>query len=124
MGDTLESCYQACATVAKRWMNILWTKGEGLENEELFSFIGQTKSLSKEIEEYGSKKMIAVVGVKRMAEFLGKDLLSGKGITCNFIISKRPYEEKVTGRAVPIAIFETDKAIQRKFLKKWLKVDN
>jgi len=32
--------------------------------------------------------MIAVVAIKRMGEFLGKEIIKGKGITCNFIISK------------------------------------
>lgn len=38
--------------------------------------------LSKSIEEYGVKKMIAVVAIKRMGEFLGPELVKGKGITC------------------------------------------
>ena len=82
-----------------------------MDREELFEYIGQSKSLSREIEEYGNKKMIAVVAVRRMAEFLGPDLIKGKGITCNFIISTRPYGASVTERAIPIAIFETDPVI-------------
>jgi len=32
--------------------------------------------------------MIAVVAIKRMAEFLGKEMIKGSGISCHFIISK------------------------------------
>ena len=38
-----------------------------------------------------------------------------------FIISKMPIDAKVAERAIPTAIFDTDKAIKEKFLKKWLK---
>jgi DNA polymerase epsilon subunit 1 len=43
------------------------------------------------------------------------------GLNVKFIISKAPMDAKVADRAIPTAIFETDKPIKEKFLKKWLK---
>ena len=67
--------------------------------------------------------MIAVVAIKRMAEFLGKEMIKGSGISCHFIISKQPYGAKVTDRAIPIQIFNTEPEIKRRFLKKWLNIN-
>ena len=77
--------------------------------------------LSRSLDDYGEKKMIAVVAINRMAEFLGKDLIKGKGITCNFIIAKYPFGTKVTDRPIPISIFRTDPSIRNRFLNKWFK---
>ena len=41
-------------------------------------------------------------------------------MVAKFIISKKPIDAKVAGRAIPTVIFECDPAIMRKFLKKWL----
>jgi DNA polymerase epsilon subunit 1 len=46
-----------------------------------------------------------------------------KGLNVKFIISKLPVEAKVADRAIPTAIFETDEAVKKKFLRKWLKND-
>jgi DNA polymerase epsilon subunit 1 len=53
---------------------------------------------------------------------LGADNLKDDGgLNVKFIISKAPMDAKVADRAIPTAIFETDKVIKEKFLKKWLK---
>lgn len=36
-----------------------------------------------------------------------------------FIISRKPETKKVAERAIPTAIFETDEAVMKKFLRKW-----
>ena len=39
-----------------------------------------------------------------MAEFLGEDIIQGKGLNCSFIISKKPDGKPVNERAIPISI--------------------
>jgi DNA polymerase epsilon subunit 1 len=87
----------------------------------LIEYIGEEKVLSKAVSEYGSKKSTSITCAKRLAEFLGQDTLKDGGLNVKFIISKNPLHEKVAGRAIPTAIFETDKPIKEKFLRKWLK---
>ena len=44
------------------------------------------------------------------------------GLSCKFVISKKPEGAPVTERAVPLAIFEAEPSIRRHYLRKWLKV--
>lgn len=46
--------------------------------------------LSKEISEYGEQKGVGLTAAKRMAEFLGPEIIKGKGLNTHFIISKKP----------------------------------
>lgn len=59
-----------------------------------------------------------------MAEFLGEDIIQGKGLNCSFIISKKPDGKPVNERAIPISIFSVDEPIKKKFIKKWCKDGN
>jgi hypothetical protein len=44
------------------------------------------------------------------------------GLSCRFVISKKPEGAPVTERAIPLAIFEAEPSIRRHYLRKWLKV--
>ena len=57
----------------------------------------------------------------RLSEFLGPEIVKGKGINVKFIIAKKPVDAKVSERAIPTAIFESDPNVMKKFLRKWLK---
>ena len=122
-GNTLEECYFACGAVANRWLDILYKKGEGIDDKELLDYIEESKSLSKTIEEYHSQKGVALTTAKRMAEFLGKDFIEGKKLNCFFIISQKPIGTTVSERAIPTSIFGMDEATKRKYLQKWLKLN-
>ena len=52
---------------------------------------------------------------------MGPEIIKDKGLNVKFIVSKMPVDAKVADRAVPTAIFETDDAVKKKFLRKWLK---
>jgi len=56
-----------------------------------------------------------------MKEFLGEDIVQGKGLNCSFIISSKPLDKPINERAIPISIFYSEEHIKQKFLKKWLK---
>ena len=96
----------------------------GLEDEEILEYIRESRMLSKTVDKYDNQKSVALTSAKRMAEFLGEDILKGSGLNCNFIISKKPVESALNQRAIPIAIFNVDEKIRIKFLKKWLKESN
>lgn len=53
---------------------------------------------------------------------MGNEILrDGGGLNVKFLISKKPIDAKVAERAIPTAIFEAEKSVKEKYLKKWLK---
>lgn len=120
-GSTLTECYAAVAKIANRWLDVLYQKGATLADEELIDLICENRSMSKSLEEYGSQKSTSITTARRLAEFLGEQMVKDKGLNCKYIISSKPRGAPVTERAVPVAIFSAEESIKRHFLKKWLK---
>jgi DNA polymerase epsilon subunit 1 len=120
-GSTTEECYAAVAEVADQWLDVLFTHGESLSDEELVDLISENRSMSKTLAEYGSQKSTSISTAKRLAEFLGSQMVKDKGLACKFIISEKPVGAPVTDRAVPVAIFSADESVKRAFLRKWLR---
>lgn len=118
-GNTLETCYQAVATVANNWLDVLDTKGGMLEDEDLIELICENKSMSKSLAEYGAQKSTSITTARRLGEFLGEEMAKDAGLATKYIISAKPIGAPVTERAVPVSIFSSDK--KELFLKKWLK---
>jgi DNA polymerase epsilon subunit 1 len=119
-GTTLKECYGAVATLADKWLDILYSKGADLDEEELFDLISENRSMSKALNEYGSRKSTSISTAKRLAEFLGDQMVKDKGLNCKFIISKYPIGKSVSERAIPVAIFQAEASVKKHFLRKWL----
>lgn len=120
-GKNLLECYAAVAKVADKWLDVLYSKGTTLADEELVELVCENRSMSKTIADYGSLKSTSISTAKRLAEFLGDQMIKDKGLACKYIISAQPRGSPVTERAVPIAIFSSEESIKRHFLRKWLK---
>ncbi len=120
-GDTLESCYEAVARVADYWLDVLYSKGANMPDSELFDLIAENKSMSKTLAEYEGQKSTSISTAKRLAEFLGDQMVKDAGLSCRFIISKKPEGAPVTERAIPLAIFEAEPSVRRHYLRRWLK---
>merc|ERR1719414_115525 len=120
-GDSLETCFDAVAKVADYWLDVLYSKGANMPDSELFELISENKSMSKTLAEYGGQKSTSISTAKRLAEFLGDQMVKDAGLSCRFIISKKPEGAPVTERAIPLAIFEAEPSIRRHYLRKWLK---
>jgi DNA polymerase epsilon subunit 1 len=121
LGSTTEECYAAVAQVANQWLDVLYSKAENLADEELVELIAENRSMSRTLAEYGSQKSTSISTAKRLAEFLGDQMVKDKGLACKFIISAKPAGAPVTERAVPIAIFSAEESVKRMYLRKWLK---
>ncbi|SNX82388.1 probable POL2 - DNA polymerase epsilon, calytic subunit A [Melanopsichium pennsylvanicum] len=121
LGTTLEECYAAVAKVANQWLDVLYSKGSTLHDEELIDLIAENKSMSKTLQEYGSQKSTAITTAKRLAEFLGAQMVKDKGLACKFIISAKPFGAPVTERAVPVALFNAEPSVKQHYLKKFLR---
>ncbi|CCK70723.1 DNA polymerase epsilon catalytic subunit KNAG_0F00540 [Huiozyma naganishii CBS 8797] len=118
-GDSLQNCYNAVATVANRWLDVLDTEGKMLEDEDLIELICENRSMSKTLKEYEGQKSTSITTAKRLGDFLGEEMVKDKGLQCKYIISSRPANAPVTERAIPVAIFSADIAIKRSFLRRW-----
>lgn len=96
-------------------------QGANMPDSELFELIAENKSMSKTLAEYEGQKSTSISTARRLAEFLGDQMVKDAGLSCRFIISKKPEGAPVTERAVPLAIFEAEPSVRRHYLRKWLK---
>lgn len=123
LGTTTEECYAAVAAVADRWLDVLFTKASSLDDGELLGLIAENRTMSKTLAEYGGQKSTSISTAKRLAEFLGDQMVENSGLACRFIISAQPFGASIAERAIPVAIFAANEEVQRKYLQKWLKDD-
>ncbi|KAJ7293865.1 hypothetical protein C8J57DRAFT_1112502 [Mycena rebaudengoi] len=121
LGTTTEECYAAVAQVADQWLDVLFSHADNLGDDELVELIAENRSMSRTLAEYGGQKSTSISTAKRLAEFLGDQMVKDKGLACKFIISARPIGAPVTERAVPVAIFSAEESVKRTYLRKWLK---
>ncbi|CAM9478652.1 unnamed protein product [Pylaiella littoralis] len=120
-GDTLAECYEAVGEVANQWLDVLYSKGGDVDDDELMELISQNKTMSQTLEDYGTAKGTSQTTARRLADFLGAEMVKDKGLNCRMILSNRPHGAPVTERAVPTAIFSAEPAVKKHYLRKWLK---
>ncbi|KAL3922010.1 MAG: hypothetical protein SGILL_002437 [Bacillariaceae sp.] len=120
-GSTLEECYDSVADVANHWIDVIDTRGESLEEDELVDLISENRNMSRQLDDYGDQKGTSQTTARRLGEFLGAEIIKDKGLNCKFIIAEQPYGAPVTERAIPTAIWKAEPAVMKYFLRKWLK---
>lgn len=120
-GHTLEECYASVSRVCNYWLDCLMSRGEALEDGELMGLISENRSMSKSLEEYGEQKSTSISTARRLAEFLGDQMVKDAGLACKFIIACAPAGQPVANRAIPVAIFSATPKIREHYLKRWLK---
>ncbi|XP_024876270.1 DNA polymerase epsilon catalytic subunit A [Temnothorax curvispinosus] len=120
-GNTLDECYASVAKDADYWLDLLYSKCANMPDSELFELISENKSMSRKLEDYGAQKSTSISTAKRLAEFLGDEMVKDAGLACRYIIANKPQSAPVTERAIPLAIFQSEPAVRRHYLKKWLK---
>ncbi|KAJ0173535.1 hypothetical protein K1T71_010684 [Dendrolimus kikuchii] len=81
-GNDLKSCYGAVAKVADYWLDVLYSKGHNMPDSELFELISENRSMSKKLEDYGGQKSTSISTAKRLAEFLGDQMVKDAGLAC------------------------------------------
>lgn len=119
-GTTLEECYDNVAKIANYWLDVLYSQGQNLPDCELFDLVSENRSMSKKLEDYGGQKSTSISTAKRLAEFLGDQMVKDAGLACKYIISKKPEGSPVTDRAIPLAIFQCEASVRSFYLRRWL----
>lgn len=122
-GSTLEETYASVAAVANHYLDILDSMGSAMEDDELINLITEASNMSRKLDDYEKQRSCAITTAKRLAEFLGQEMIKEKGLACSYIISKKPAGTMVTDRAIPVAIFSIEPIKQRYFLAQWLKTN-
>lgn len=123
-GHNLKEIYDHVAKEANYWLDILTSKGASLPDQELFDLIAENRSMSKKLADYGAQKSTSITTARRLAEFLGEEMVKNAGLATTFIVSKEPRGSPVTDRTIPLAIFQSDRKIRTHFLRKWTKDPN
>ena len=77
--------------------------------------------MSRQLDDYGDQKGTSQTTARRLGEFLGAEIIKDKGLNCKFIIAERPHGAPVTERAIPTAIWKSETAVMKHYLRKWLK---
>lgn len=121
LGDSLQECYNKVGETANYWLDVLYTHGKDMEDEELIDLISENRSMSRILEDYGEQKSTSITTATRLSEILGKDMIKDKGLNCKFVVSKKPTEANISERAIPTVIFSMDQETKEKTLKRWTK---
>jgi DNA polymerase epsilon subunit 1 len=96
-----------------------------MDTHEILDYLQESRVLSRELSDYGVSKGVALSSARRLAEFLGPDVVKGKGgLCCYFVISRYPQDRPVAERAIPTQIFDAEMQVQRDFLFRWTRDDN
>ncbi|KAH9411444.1 DNA polymerase family B exonuclease [Ordospora pajunii] len=116
-GSTLAECYGSLADVCRYWLDILRSRGEYLDDETILELLSESRSMSKEYEEYEGKKSNITTTALRMSELLGKNVLEEK-LKCEYVVALYPEGKSVAERAIPVIVFRSCE--KEKFLGRWL----
>ncbi|KAF8298815.1 putative DNA polymerase epsilon catalytic subunit [Trypanosoma cruzi] len=119
-GNSLVDSYASAAVVANAALDMLYSKGEGYETEEILEKLSESSNMTRRLAEYpDSQKSLALTTARRIAEFLGPQMVKDKGLACQFVISRLPAGRPVTERPIPLTIFRADPTLRLHFLRKW-----
>lgn len=69
-----------------------------MPDAELFDLISENRSMSRKLEDYGEQKSTSISTAKRLAEFLGDQMVKDAGLSCRYVISRKPEGSPVTER--------------------------
>lgn len=123
-GTTISQCYQKVGETCNKWLDILTTRGKGMSDSQLLELLVEQNNMSKPLDEYlaAGQKSCAITCAGRMREFLGDAITRDKGLATTYIVARKPEEEQVTTRAIPVKIFDfPNEVVRTKLLKKWTK---
>jgi hypothetical protein len=53
-----------------------------MDDQELFDLVSENRSMSRALSDYGAQKSTSISTARRLAEFLGDDMVKDKGLAC------------------------------------------
>lgn len=79
-------------------ISLLILQAANMPDAELFELISENRSMSRKLEDYGEQKSTSISTAKRLAEFLGDQMVKDAGLSCRYVISRKPEGSPVTER--------------------------
>ena len=61
---------------------MLYSHGADMADFELFDLISENRSMSRALVDYEGQKSTSISTARRLAEFLGDDMVKDKGLAC------------------------------------------
>lgn len=120
-GGTLEDAYDHAARVANTYLDIIYTKGSFLTDQQLITLISEASTLKNSLNSTPkNRKSTSITCARRMTSFLDPLFASVDGLSVEYIISKLPEGSPVSERAVPVQIFNSPEHVRFKFLRQWI----
>lgn len=87
-GHTLQECYAATAVIANHFLDIIQSRGESMDDEELLELISESRSMSRKLSDYKQAKSMTVTTANRLGQLLGAETVKDAGVNCSWIVSR------------------------------------
>lgn len=124
-GDSLEDAYKYAAQIANTYLDIIYTRGAFLTDQQLITLISEASTLKNSLNSTPkNRKSTSITCARRMTSFLDPLFASVDGLSVEYIISKLPEGTPVSERAIPVQIFSSPENVQSKFLRQWIGEQN
>lgn len=70
----------------------VYAQNQGIDvaDSELLEYISESSTMSKSLEDYGDRKSCATTTARRLADFLGDEMVKDKGLSCRYIVARDP----------------------------------
>ncbi len=62
-GTTLAEVYESVATVANHWLDVLYSRGEGMSEVEIFELLSENRSMSRTVRGLGAGVCVCVLSL-------------------------------------------------------------
>ncbi|CAF2840934.1 unnamed protein product [Rotaria sp. Silwood2] len=85
---------------------MLYSHAKDISDKELFELISERRTMSRMLSDYGEQKSTSISTAKRLAEFLGEDIIKDKGLYCRFVIANVPRDASITEHTILLDIFQ------------------
>ncbi len=69
---------------------MLQNQGIDIADGELLDYISESSTMSKSLEDYGERKSCATTTARRLADFLGDEMVKDKGLSCRYVVARDP----------------------------------
>jgi len=81
-------------------------QGIDVADSELLEYISESSTMSKSLEDYGDRKSCATTTARRLADFLGDEMVKDKGLSCRYIVARDPQVNFLLNISVVLNVFK------------------
>lgn len=79
-----------------------------MTDRQILDLLSQQKVMSRDIADYSAKKSLAMTACTRLLDIIGKQTLKTSGLSCNYVVIRKPESAPLSSRALPTLIFNLE----------------